>query len=134
MNVYEAIMRAGDHIERHPDLFKFSRFCIPKRGSPGCALGWIGHFAGMEAAYTGAGMRVPKEVLGLDGDTTFYQLMGKLSGGGGWRYDAEICARTLRAYAAKHHKPTTRTDSEFVAALVSRLTQPVSEAKSEELT
>ena len=49
MNVREAILAAADHIETYPKKFSFASVEVPSRrscGTPGCALGWIGHFAG----------------------------------------------------------------------------------------
>jgi hypothetical protein len=50
MNIYNAIMKAADQVETHPESFDFWVNDIPERcGSPGCALGWIGFYLGLEA-------------------------------------------------------------------------------------
>ena len=63
MNVYDAIMKAADQIERYPETFDFGASRIPftfegtlqarmlgKNCPVGCALGWIGHFIGRPKA------------------------------------------------------------------------------------
>lgn len=125
MNIYNAIMKAADHIERNPDLFSFSPILIPDCGTPGCALGWIGHFADCRSEKDGGlrsislvsltpyerGTDVIKH-LGYEhpllGDVTtdvFYDRMLELAGGYEWKRDAAVCARALRLYAEKYHKP-----------------------------
>lgn len=106
MNVYEAIMKAADHIEKNPGDFDFGNFRVPGCGTPGCALGWIGVYAGIGA---GASVHhvVEKQLL-RNGD--FYENMRGLIGGG-WHDDAKQCARGLRLYAERYHahekpKPT----------------------------
>lgn len=47
MNIYDAIMKAADTIEKRPDLYQFMANDIPDCGSPGCLLGWIGHHMGL---------------------------------------------------------------------------------------
>ena len=116
--VYEAIMRAADHIERNPGEFKFVATEIPVRpgcGTPGCALGWIGCFLDMRAGtslFVGH-ERVP-ERLGIEptqetifGTATFYARMKDLcfSKSDAWAFDAKMCADTLREYAEKYHAP-----------------------------
>ena len=47
MNTYDAIMKAADIIEQHPDWYDFSLNTKPDCGTPGCMVGWIGHCAGI---------------------------------------------------------------------------------------
>lgn len=129
MNVYDAIMKAAEHIESHPNEFDFLRFCIPACGSPGCALGWIGCFAGIPADMCGATTMVPYKVLGFDqsecmADAKFYRRLHELVGTEKWKTSASLCAKALRLYAAKYHTPSIpkRTDAELVAALMARVT------------
>lgn len=122
MNIYTAIMKAADHIERHPSQFKFAQLGIPPRsdcGTPGCALGWIGFFAGKRGGLLGPVCRneatSPARQLALTPDgpllpmeltqKEFYERMNEAVGGG-WSGDAAICSAGLRLYAAKYHAPT----------------------------
>ena len=61
MNIYNAILKAADHIERNPHLYDFYRSNVPNCGTPGCMLGWIGHFMGIPKGaniYTAVGPRL----------------------------------------------------------------------------
>jgi hypothetical protein len=47
----DAILRAADHLERHPEAFNFMEGHIPtstEPGQQGCYLAWIAHFAGVK--------------------------------------------------------------------------------------
>lgn len=112
MNIYTAIMKAADWIESHPSEFKFFSISVPDApgcGTPGCAIGWIGTFAGNRKGFT----RVYSEILGVGSDIEFYSRMDKLSAPGAgycdgttqWRHQASECGRVLRLYAAKYHAP-----------------------------
>jgi len=106
--VYSAVMKAADHIERHPELFDFDERSGPHDcGTPACALGRIGFFAGSlyefwdgslsiyGVAYRTFGMRDNGD---NDGATTFYTRMNQLVGHD-WKVDASICAKGLRLLA-----------------------------------
>jgi hypothetical protein len=107
-NIYTAIMKAADHIERHPRDFDFSVGDIPSEcGTPGCALGWIGHFAGKSGTFMDV-----CECLGLVepiADKQFYRRMDAvvyaLPYHDDWYRSAKRCAHVLRLYAAKYHAP-----------------------------
>lgn len=108
MNVYDAMMKAADQIEARPDLFRFMSSDVPANcGSPGCALGWIGHFARRRDLTRHD--QVSKGLLGLH-PLEFYKRLSELDGEspefriiGDWADDPALCASTLRAYAAKYH-------------------------------
>jgi hypothetical protein len=119
MSTYSAMLRAADHIEKHPRLFDFSRTRIPPDcGTPGCALGWIGHFAGRTKArlrvmfglsYVHRGIAIVTPEAGLEPiipitARAFYMRMDSLSAGN-WRQDALICATAMRLYAERFHGP-----------------------------
>ena len=129
MNVYDAIMKAADMVESNPDKFNFNATRVPDDcGSPGCALGWIGHFAGRPAKLRYEGYYgfsdVAISTLGLAADASWatdifydrmdvllsaqtgkgYKVGGKLHDTA-WRYDASVCASALRLYAVKYHAP-----------------------------
>lgn len=109
-NIYTAIMRAADHIEQHPNIFDFSQFQLPRDcDTPGCALGWIGFFAGFslddDVQFSWDVMRVG-DLLGLDlahhnPKNEFYIRLDALSPG--WYANAVKCAAGLHAYADKYH-------------------------------
>lgn len=117
MNAYQSILRAADHIQANPQLFDFERTRIPGNcRTPGCALGWIGFFAGK----TQARIRVMLgfsflhrgiAIVTLDGGSDpvlpvtareFYGRMDNLTVGN-WREDANVCAEAMRRYAARYH-------------------------------
>lgn len=128
MNTYQAILRAADHIQQQPQLFDFERTRIPRDcHTPGCALGWIGFFAGRTQA------RIPS-MLGLSflhrgiaivtpdagsepvipvSAREFYERMDRLATCD-WRHDAGQCANALRLYAATYHQ-TGAFDPAYVA-------------------
>lgn len=103
--LYQAIMRAADHIEQNPELFDFHASVVPECGSPGCALGWIGFFANISP-----GISVSDASDAMDtSDWTFYHVMDALTedvgddeNGNGWMANARLCALGLRRYAEKY--------------------------------
>jgi hypothetical protein len=119
MNTQQAILKAADHIQAHPQLFDFEKTRVPCDGrTPGCALGWIGYFAGRTQArirlmlgfsFLHRGIAI----VTLDGGSSdpvialtareFYERMDNLAVGN-WRVDASVCADTLRRYAARYHQ------------------------------
>lgn len=118
--IYEAVMRAADHIERNPREFDFHSPALPMApgcGTPGCALGWIGYF-GSVRGYGGCGDRVPL-YLGLSEEShpqyaggrfkhptfAFYNRMDAVFGSNEWINSATACARAMRLYAAKYLQP-----------------------------
>jgi len=114
MNIYDAIMKAAEHIDLHPGLFNFMSPFSPSNdcGTPGCALGWIAYFMGdrnecvLKTAATALGFDLRKHPM--HSGHPFYDRMQKLQGspkryGDSWRYSATECARILRLYAAKYH-------------------------------
>jgi hypothetical protein len=107
MNIRNAILAAADHIEANPGEFNFNASHAPKSrdcGTPGCALGWIGTFAGL----AGACNQTVAEKLGLCGGggwtLEFYSKLNELARG--WTSHAALCARALRLYADKYHPAT----------------------------
>jgi hypothetical protein len=109
----EAILKAADHIEKHPELYDFFKHDIPADGQRGCLLGWIGRFAGMPAEVYGAASRNPLEFaarkVGFHDSTSFYGRMhmhghagSSWQQGTGWAYNAEDAANALRSLAKDH--------------------------------
>jgi hypothetical protein len=128
MNTYQAILRAADHIQQQPQLFDFERTRIPRDcHTPGCALGWIGFFAGRTQARIPAmlglsflhrGIAIVTPDAGSEPVITvsareFYERMDSLATCD-WRRDAGQCANALRLYAATYHQ-TGEFDPAYVA-------------------
>lgn len=129
MNIYNAIMRAADHIERNQDYFDFGSCGIPPDcGTPGCAIGWVNFFSS-----TTSSVRVPhsrafkpfdagrpvinsEAALGVNSGV-FYLRMSAIAAK--WQNGASICAGTLRLYAEKYHgheKPAPAPDWNVIAS------------------
>lgn len=123
MNIREAILHAADHIERNPRAYQFDTNSKPKCGTPGCLLGWIGHFAGIEAT-DDSYMDVVAKVIGHE-----WMYMGDLAdelGLGGYTVDAKRAASVLRAYADRHHPAPKPGIPESVRAIfTTEQTEPV---------
>lgn len=115
MNLYNAIMKAADHIERNPDEFNWNHVDVPDApgcGTPGCALGWIASFLG--CTRDGLGFVAAAHALGVgDEHYIFYRRLDEFAPFAKWRQKASVCAFALRAYAAKYHgheKPASPPD------------------------
>lgn len=124
MDVRKAILQAAEHIEKNPKDYSFCTVDIPADcGTPGCLLGWIGHFAGM----TGYINAVPPILRQLS-ERHFYSEMIRLvpsKEGKDWHRDAATAVKGLRAFADKHFP--RRTDAELVSDLKARiLSEPYS--------
>lgn len=120
MQIRDAILAAASHIERNPGRFKFDEIAVPERdahecGAPGCAIGWVAHFTGLEFPRTGGGLcphhkpqimrvhddsNVCSRVFGC-GHDELYSRLDALDIG--WMHAASACARALRLYADKYH-------------------------------
>lgn len=117
MDIYSAVMKAADHIERNPQDFNYDAVTLP--GVPrsldrtpdncGCAIGWIMHMAGVKrtpffgfSEFAGA--------LNAGSPPEFYVRMSGFAPG--WERDASLCAKGLRLYAQKYLTPpkTRRAD------------------------
>jgi hypothetical protein len=121
VNLYEAFMKAADHIESRPHLFNFDLYEMPGTcNTPGCALGWVGFFSGLEFSHQGfIGVRtdVSPQMLGIR-STEFYDRMAEW--GLNWMRDASCCARSLRLYAEKYHAPA-KPERNFARELEQKL-------------
>jgi hypothetical protein len=128
MDTYNAILRAADHIETNPRLFDFERTRVPSHcWTPGCALGWIGFFAGRTKARIPAmfgfsfphrGIAIVTSEGGMDPVIPvtaheFYKRMDSFAVGN-WRKDAGACAKAMRFYAGRYHRPD-ELDRAYVA-------------------
>ena len=127
ITVHGAIRQAADHIEQHPEEYRyFSRNQpeYPGQGSPACALGWIAVFAGLEGR-----QRDVRELASFSADcnseqlwspgavqkflgcyeSDFYRRMAGMHSkpenrdANCWTAHAPTCARFLRQYADQYH-------------------------------
>lgn len=98
MEIYNAIMKAADHIERNPHSYNFFNSVVPECGTQGCMLGWIGHFMGM------TGANVFREVgprLGFGRDFLAGAAIGVQHGED--LKDSTDAVRMLRRFAQRYH-------------------------------
>lgn len=129
--IYSAILAAADFIESHPQTLHFTNGTIPNCYSAGINV--RAHYPCCPLAHIGAVLNETGDVwprlashrqiprlLGLaayhepddnrNGDRVFYHRMDQLTPYD-WKADPVVCARTLRAYAERYHKPTGLPDS-----------------------
>lgn len=129
MEIRQAILKAADWIEKHPEQFSFGSIQVGGCGSPGCALGWISHFGGAihgKHYYNWAArdfMKLAPETQAACGallpeiraaEFTFYNRMHVLKRD--WQWSAPDCAKGMRLYADKYHPaPITLPDWNAIA-------------------
>jgi hypothetical protein len=110
MTVYEAIMRAADHIDLNPGCFNFQRGERPSHDhDKSCPLAWIGYFLDLpddtkpdvRDLYANA---VAKRLTGMFEIAPFFKLCSKEGG----ICDRNKAPKLMRAYAIKYHKPISR--------------------------
>ena len=105
--IRQAILKAADSIEKNPNLFSFGSVVLPSLkscGTPGCALGWIGHYLGIaegDEFFQRIADRLNVKWC-FHSDNEFYPRMTELAGSC-WRDNASNCAKALRLYADKYH-------------------------------
>ena len=115
MNIRNAILMAADSIEKYPSLFDFMSNEKPNLdcGTPGCVLGWIGFYLGIDAELmptpTGQALDCPKMTLTdkctdsvMYEDWGFYRRMNDVSGHSDWRDGAPACVAALHKYADRY--------------------------------
>jgi len=103
--MYEAIMKAANQIEKHPETYSFSSSEGADCGTPGCMWGWVGFFLGIEKC--DSYMAKVSDVVGHGWEVPFHlgADVGLLAG-----LSAEDAAKCLRLYAEKYHaKPKVKT-------------------------
>jgi hypothetical protein len=104
-DIYAAVMKAADHIERNPQLFDFMRSTTPECGTPGCVLGWVAHFMG---AAPGTEAKEMAKFFGLSDGCVWFgldALVQRTIGENFYHHSHEDAARFLRTYAAKYLAP-----------------------------
>jgi hypothetical protein len=102
MNTRQAILGAAHQIEMKPSTFDFDSCQKPECGTPGCALGWVGFFLGVEDTQGGYPSRVACAMGCERNAADFYDRMNRL-GDTKWHLTAAACASALRRYADKYH-------------------------------
>lgn len=109
MNIRQAMLRTADHIERNPAAFDFDSIWIPDSpscGTPGCAVGWMIHFMGVDPiAYSGFYL-FARDFMGLHSESRFYDRMDVINPE--WKKNAKACAAALRFYADEYHPDESR--------------------------
>ena len=100
--VYEAIMRAADHIERNPESYAFCCLFVPCDGELGCMWGHVGRALGMNND-TGN-----MEVANACGTSTMRLYSFAEKSFPGYTSNPILAAKALRAYANKYHAPAKR--------------------------
>jgi hypothetical protein len=102
-DVRQFVLMAADKIERFPKQFDFWMCSVPSSPNDcGCALGWIGYFAGRRLEPVG---RASEELLGFD-SAVFYDRMDGMNAR--WAYSSSVCAKALRLYADTYLADTRR--------------------------
>lgn len=118
VDIRQAILNAADLIEKSPDRYDFYSNDKPGCGTPGCMLGWIGHFMGVPASrgvlpYTAAVSRA----LGFEGASAHHEFVSQL---------LDVChplslhpligkhevSKSLRLYADKYHPAEAKASTD----------------------
>lgn len=106
MNIDEAILKAADHIERHPETYLYTQGMVMRGredhgpgGWPSCMLARIGEYAG--AATGTSHLQIAKRLLGYqDGDVDFLR---DITAAGAATYDdPKTIPAAMRKYAKKY--------------------------------
>ena len=100
--IYWGLHTAADHIDTNPHLYGFYVGVVPESLTDrGCAVGWLNYFthSGTKQAVS---MISVENIFGTNDE--FYLRMNELAPQ--FQHDAHMCAKGLRAYAEKYHKPS----------------------------
>lgn len=111
MNIYNAIMKAADHIEKHPERFDYWSTMVPhSEGCQACLLGWIGFYFGQtirDDIHGPIDQRIT--LLGVH-YSVFYAAIAKMSDVASLsQADPKRLAAGLRLYAAEYHEKAAIT-------------------------
>lgn len=110
-DIRQSILMAADKIERFPHQFEFIQTDIPDSCTGcGCALGWIGYFAGVR----GINANAVELLTGARDTSVFYTRMSEIRHG--WTYEAKACASNMRSYADKYFPNDTADCNDPVEA------------------
>ncbi len=111
MNVREAILRAADHVERHPRRATYSDPRIPRgEDGTGCFIGWINYFqlqqmSALRRWWNGLGTNLVKpSLLGCWSEGGVFARVSDLADSGNWEdrfwtIHPEWWPKLMRAYA-----------------------------------
>jgi hypothetical protein len=122
-NIREAILKAADFIERHPNQYEWTSILVPGFDGSGCMLGWISYFMG-KVPYSGIQYEIEPGVT----QSLFY---GRINSFGVYcsNIDGTTAPTALRKYAAKFHPIELRPVHEVVNELIAELSnaEPIPE-------
>lgn len=99
-DIYHAIFKAADSIERNPHLYDFWQNDITDCGSPHCILGWVGVHLGIKGKDF-EGIDAVKKTLGLGTFGALTALGWKQDVDGDW-HDAKHVSQFLRKFAQRY--------------------------------
>lgn len=109
MDIYNAMMKAADHIERNPKLFDFMESLVRYPSFPMCVIGRVASF--MDLGYEWQEVDgIAPTILGVS-EEEFYSRMDRLevrpfgSLTLPWCSNPLLCASLLRQYAKIFHAP-----------------------------
>lgn len=109
MNAYDALMRAADHIEEHPEKYDFGVSTVYRDGEGGdrlCMLGRIGQIADVHV-HENVNF-VAMDFLKVPDASIFYEriwdLMGRPAEGTRALCRPHSCAAAMRQYADAYHE------------------------------
>jgi hypothetical protein len=101
VDIRTAILKAAEHVERHPDDWNFFSIRTPTCGSQGCAIGWVAAYMDM----SGFVHELCFKVFGVRNEE-FYDRMRALGCQLACALPLQV-AQGLRAYANKYHPAPT---------------------------
>ena len=120
-DIRQAILKAANHIEANPGLFDFQSLEVPGCGTPGCIVGWVGHFMGVEHGTNCWG----DDCVGIMGveSNAFFDRMLELQEQDEteepFTSDVGVAARFMRLYADKYHPESYPEVSKELARIFS---------------
>lgn len=116
MNIRNAMLATANLFEKSPSAYRFCNVNKPDCNTPGCVLGWIGHYLDTPVGslcypeLVAQTCGVPPIRPGRNSsEDQFYERMNDIqdathiSGEGWWSSCAESCVRVLRLYTDKYH-------------------------------
>jgi len=106
----QAILQAADHLELHPETYDFMSVHIPSCGTPGCVIGWVGYFLGVDPGKAiGGEFLYETPIMGVSSHI-FYTRLDAFLQPRSWIVNASIAAATLRKYADLYHPEETQPE------------------------
>ena len=123
----QAILRAADWIEKNPSDYSFGSCEVPECGTPGCMVGWIGHFLGIEKGKhfvwdypCNYGERGITPIIGCHAGTFINRIRPLVPRQFDIYANAKHAAIALRAYAEKYHPSSTPSGASVCELIMSK--------------